>query len=291
MNEKWFGARITGAVAAAPSRRAIAARAEEDPRVERGDDAHGLVDPVGLARARALVEAVEVLHRARVLVDLLLHRREILGRLLLLLHENLTLAFPRPAAATLERAVPAVEQRRRARPRTCAARSARARAELARTWSSVSRSAPTPASSAAPSAVVSATSGTTTGTPSTSAWNCISQRLTVAPPSARSSASGSRAGALHRPHRVDGLVGHRLERRAREVRAAAAAREPDDRPARVGIPVRRAQPGERGHEVDAVVGVQRAASASVSAASAMIPSPSRSHCTAAPVTKIAASSA
>ena len=37
-------------------------------------------------------------------------RREVLG-CLLLLHENLTLAFPRPPAATLERAVPSVEPR------------------------------------------------------------------------------------------------------------------------------------------------------------------------------------
>ena len=65
------------------------------------------------------------------------------------------------------------------------------------------------------------------------------------------------AGAVHRPHGVDGLVGHRLQRGAREVRAAAAAGEPDDRPARVRVPVRRAEPGQRGDEVDAVVGVQR----------------------------------
>ena len=55
---------------------------------------------------------------------------------------------------------------------------------------SVHAPAPTPARYAAPSAVVSATSGTTTGTPITSAWNCISQALPLAPPSARSSLSG-----------------------------------------------------------------------------------------------------
>ena len=46
-----------------------------------------------------------------------------------------------------------------------------------------------PARYAAPRAVVSEISGTITGAPSTSAWNCISQRLATAPPSAFSEAS------------------------------------------------------------------------------------------------------
>ena len=54
--------------------------------------------------------------------------------------------------------------------------------------------------------------------------------------------------ALHRVDHVGGLKGDRFERGAREVRARRAAREPDDRAARVRIPVRRAEPGERGHE-------------------------------------------
>ena len=69
MNEKWLGARITGPLA----RHVLgvdAAHAEERPRVERGGDADDLVDDVGLARARALVEAIEVLRGPRVLVDL-----------------------------------------------------------------------------------------------------------------------------------------------------------------------------------------------------------------------------
>ena len=60
-----------------------AAHAEQRPRVERGDDAHDLVDEVGLARARALVEAVEELGRARVAVDLRADRRQVAGALLL----------------------------------------------------------------------------------------------------------------------------------------------------------------------------------------------------------------
>jgi ATP-binding cassette subfamily B protein len=53
-------------------------RAEEDPGVQRGADAHQLVDPVRLLRACPLVEAVEVLLGAVVEVDLLLHLREFL---------------------------------------------------------------------------------------------------------------------------------------------------------------------------------------------------------------------
>ena len=113
----------------------------------------------------------------------------------------------------------------------------------------------------------------------------------LAPPSTRSSRSGSPARRLDRAHGVDRLVGDRLERRARDVRAAAAAREPDDRAARVRVPVRRAESGQRRHEVHAVVASSRRASCSVSAARSMIRRPSRSHCTAAPVTKIDASSA
>ncbi len=64
-------------------------------------------------------------------------------------------------------------------------------------------------------------------------------------------------GALLRPDRVDRLVGDRLERRAGEVGALRPPREADDRAARVGVPVRRAEPGQGGDEVDVVVRVQR----------------------------------
>ena len=56
MNEKWFGARITGPPPA-PSRRRTRARGRTSRRSSGRDDPHDLVDPVGLARARALVEA------------------------------------------------------------------------------------------------------------------------------------------------------------------------------------------------------------------------------------------
>ena len=60
----------------------------------------------------------------------------------------------------------------------------------------------------------------------------------------------------------------------------------------VRVPVRGAEPGQRGHEHHAAgVGHGARRCASVSAAEPTICSPSRSHCTAAPVTKIAPSSA
>ena len=71
-----------------------------------------------------------------------------------------------------------------------------------------------------------------------------------------------------------------------------AAGDADDRAARVRVPPRAAEAGEGGHEEHAAVVGHRLRRAGRSRpASAMTPSPSRSHCTAAPVTKIAPSSA
>jgi hypothetical protein len=75
MNEKWFGARITGPVADL-LRPDCRARGRTSSRSDV-DDPAGLVDPVGVARAGALVEAREVRLRARVLVDLRADRREV----------------------------------------------------------------------------------------------------------------------------------------------------------------------------------------------------------------------
>ena len=52
---------------------------------------------------------------------------------------------------------------------------------------------------------------------------------------------------------VGALERDRLERGARDVRRGGAAREAEDRAARVGVPVRRAEAGERRHEIDAAV--------------------------------------
>ena len=80
-----------------------------------------------------------------------------------------------------------------------------------------------------------------------------------------------------------------LQRGARDVGRGRAAGEPDDRAARVGIPVRRAEPGEGRHEVHAAGSRGTvAASASTSARLSMMPSPSRSHCTTAPADEDAA---
>src|ERR687898_1535178 len=59
---------------------------------------------------------------------------------------------------------------------------------------------------------------------------------------------------LHRLDRIAGLVAHALQGGHRQVRPAAAAREPDDGTPGVGIPVRRPEANERGHEVHVVVG-------------------------------------
>ena len=60
--------------------------------------------------------------------------------------------------------------------------------------------------------------------------------------------------ALHQLDDVERLQRDRLQRRARDVRGRRAARDADDRAARVHVPVRRAEAGERGHDVDAVAG-------------------------------------
>ena len=57
---------------------------------------------------------------------------------------------------------------------------------------------------------------------------------------------------------VRGAVRHRLERGAHEMRATRSAREPDDRSARVGFPVRRAESRQRRHEIHAVGRLDRA---------------------------------
>ena len=53
---------------------------------------------------------------------------------------------------------------------------------------------------------------------------------------------------------VGGLEGDGLQRGAGEVAAVVPRVRPMIVPARVGIPVRRAEPGEGGHEIDAAVG-------------------------------------
>ena len=86
-----------------------------------------------------------------------------------------------------------------------------------------------------------------------SAWNCIRKRFAVAPPSTRRTLGCDGEDVEH----VGDLVGDRLERRPREMRAGRPARQPADQPARVGVPVRRAETRQRGHEVDALRRIDR----------------------------------
>ena len=56
---------------------------------------------------------------------------------------------------------------------------------------------------------------------------------------------------FHGAQEVRRLEGDRFQSGARDVAGVRSARETDDRAARVRVPVRRPQAGERGHEIDA----------------------------------------
>ena len=107
-----------------------------------------------------------------------------------------------------------------------------------------------------------------------------------------------------RPRRLAPVGAHRLDQRSRvwkqtlssAARAssvgAGGAREAEQRAAHVGVPVRRAEADEGRHQIDVLRRDRRfAASGPVSRPRVMMLSPSRSHCTAAPATKIEPSSA
>ena len=248
MNEKWFGARITGPLGGTFSAAMPRAR-KNDQRVERREHAHELVDPVGLARARALVEPVEVLLRARVLVDLLLHRDQPRSAHALAYPGRarwLPLAQPRGALRRARRqpsssvgALVVAHPRLVARALAPAAPDARP---------SVHRPAPDAGQVARRRARSSRrTSGTTTGTPSTSAWNCISQRVRA---SRRRRPRSSRQRRARRPppsrapRRPSGRRSPRAWR-GRGARAPLPRVRPTIVPRAYGVPVRRAQAGQR----------------------------------------------
>ena len=143
--------------------------------------------------------------------------------------------------------------------------------------------APSPARKAAPRAVVSTIRGRSTADADLVGLELAEQVV------------GSRAAVdpqalvadVHRVEHVAHLEGDRLQRGPDDVRARRAPGQADDQAAGVRVPVRGAEPGQRGHEDHALgVGHGRRRSASVSAAEPTICRPSRSHCTAAPVTKI-----
>ena len=155
----------------------------------------------------------------------------------------------RPTLAIVRRRAATWRARRR---RSCGRRPARTWRRAAswrrRLRDLAARLRPAPARNAAPMAVVSGSVGRCTVTPSWSAWNCSRPSITDAPPSTRSSRSGCAAGPHHRLDRITGLERHRLDDGPRQVAARGAAGDPDDRAPGVGVPPRRPEPGEGGHD-------------------------------------------
>ena len=73
---------------------------------------------------------------------------------------------------------------------------------------------------------------------------------------------------------IAGLVADALQRRARDFLARRAARQADDGAARVAVPMRRAEAGEGGHQIDAAArGRPRRRARRPRAAVAMMPEP------------------
>ena len=140
--------------------------------------------------------------------------------------------------------------------------------------------------------MVSWSTGRRTVTPSWSAWSCSSRSMAEAPPSTRRSRTGRPAACVHGLDHVAGLERHGLHDGAGQVGARRAAGDAGERAAGVRIPPGAAEAGEGGHEH-----TPRRCRARTPPAGrprrrgAMSPSPSRSHWTAAPVTKMAPSRA
>ena len=63
---------------------------------------------------------------------------------------------------------------------------------------------------------------------------------------------------FHRYHQVMHLISERFERSADEMGAGRAARETDDRAARLGVPIGGAEAGEGGHDIDALRAIDAA---------------------------------
>ena len=86
------------------------------------------------------------------------------------------------------------------------------------------------------------------------------QLLALIPPSTRiTDCAFSRSKVLtvrmHRGHKVARLVGYAFERRAGDFLPGRAARQADDRGARLAVPMRSAEPGESRHNIDPLLGV------------------------------------
>ena len=132
-----------------------------------------------------------------------------------------------------------------------------------------------------------ATAGLETGRPRMSACSCMHNLLAVMPPSTFSAAELRAHRSCSMASRTSlGLVTDGFQRGPGQVRFGGGPGEPDDRPSGVGAPVGSEQAGKSGDEVDAPAILHAAARVSISAAAPIMPSWSRSHCTAAPVTAI-----
>ena len=141
----------------------------------------------------------------------------------------------------------------------------------------------------APSAVVSWTAATSTGTPRMSDWNCMRNGLAVPPPSTLRTSIVWPPGAWRPPGRA-------TDRRWTRASPARCARllprvNPMSRPraymSQCGAP----SPTKAGTRYTSPLSGTDSARNAVSAASEISPRPSRSHCTAAPVTNALPSSA
>ena len=122
----------------------------------------------------------------------------------------------------------------------------------------------------------------------------MAHSLAAMPPSTRSTVPAPRIRPVgaHRLEQVAGLVADRLQRGAREFGDAGIARQPENRAARLGIPIGRAEPDKGRHQIDLLGGIGCGRERiRPRRRRAITFSPSRSHCTAAPAMKIAPSSA
>ncbi len=147
---------------------------------------------------------------------------------------------------------------------------------------------PSPARKAAPRAVVSTIRGRSTGTPSWSAWIRQSRSLALAPPSTRRG-DESAPGIVASTSRTSKAIASNVAR-TRCARVVPRVR-PRIVPRACGSQWGAPSPVSAGTKTTPSDESTVAAIASDSAAEPTICSPSRSHCTAAPVTKIAPSSA
>ena len=147
---------------------------------------------------------------------------------------------------------------------------------------------PSPARNAAPSAVVSTISRPLDRHADLVGLDLAEQVVGAAAAVAR----GAWSELGHRLEHVADLEGDRLQRGAHEVGAGGAAGDADDQcRGRAGPSAGAPSPVSAGTKTTPSVSSTVAAIAAVSAAEPTICSPSRSHCTAAPVTKIAPSRA